>query len=157
MPKLRRDKPIAGIACLSQDPDGNIVGTPYKTERSDLRERQYHPAHKTTGEKWGVVLTEVARRFPYPEIEGFVPEGYVWMEMAKYYDDLCINEPLRIYYPSEDGLSRDFSRYFTHGSILYAQAMVRRDWRYAWYAPMRFIKAAVLGVLGGLWLSLGGR
>lgn len=150
MPRL-----IAGIACLCQDPDGNIVGTAYsEAERvSSLRDRVY--VHGLEGEHWGCILTEVVRRYPYPEVKGFIPEGYVWMEIAKDYDDLCINEPLRVYYPGPDSLSRQWNRHLTHGSILYAQAMVRRDWWYARRAPWRFFRAAVLGLLGPVWLSLG--
>ena len=140
--KKRRNKPLMGIAVLCQDPDGNIIGTPYKTSRSDLRERIYE--HGQKGEHWGIMLTEIARKYPYPEIPGFVPEGLVALEMAKDYDEICINEPLRIYYPSADGLSRDYSRYFTYGSILYAQAMLRRDWRYAWRFPGRFSRAGLV-------------
>ncbi len=130
---MRRNKPIAGIAVLCQDTDGNIIGDYYKTERSDLRERKY--IHKMKGEHWGVILTEVARKYPFPEVKGFVPEGLVWMEIAKDYDDYCINEPLRIYYQnSPDALSKQRR---TAGWVLYHRAVIKRDWRFFLHAPLR--------------------
>lgn len=108
---MRRSKPIVGISCLSQDPEGNIIGDPYINDRSDLRERQY--VHGLKGEKWGCILTEVVRQFPFPEVKGFVPEGLVWLAVAKHYDDLTINEPLRIYYQDQpDALSRRKCRWW---------------------------------------------
>lgn len=140
-------KPIVGISCLCQDPEGNIIGDPYINNQSDLRERQY--VHKLKGEKWGVVLTEVLRQFPYPEVKGFIPDGYVWMEIAKYYDDYTINEPLRIYYHNEpDSLSRIR---LSRGMVMYARRMLVRDWRYARYQPFRFLKAAIYALIP-LWL-----
>lgn len=149
MPKL---KPICGIACLSQDPDGNVLGTSYPGDRGNLRD-WYH-GDKGRIERWGCILTEVARRYPYPEVPGFVPEGLVWLEIAKDYDDLTVNEPLRIYYPTPGSLSRRKRWPPSPGEVLYARAMIRRDWMYAGRWPMRFIKAGLLALLGGVWLSL---
>lgn len=132
---MRRNKPIAGIAVLCQDPEGNVIGDLYKNDRSDLRERKYK--HKIKGEHWGVVLTEVARKYPFPEVEGFVPEGLVWMEIAKDYDDLCINEPLRVYYPSPDSLTSKTKT--TRGWVLYHRSVLRRDWTFFPWAPLRLL------------------
>ncbi len=131
MPK--KSKPVAGIAVLCADPDGTVIGTPYQSEQSDLRERKY--VHKIKGEHWGVMLTSVARQYPFPEVKGFVPEGLVWMEIAKHYDDVCVNEPLRVYYRGEpDALSKVRRSY---GWLLYHRSVIRRDWRYALKAPLR--------------------
>ncbi len=130
---MGKRKPIAGVSCLCQDASGNIIGDRYKTDRSDLRQRKY--VHKIKGEHWGMMLTEVARKYPYPEIEGFVPEGIVWMEMAKDYDDLTINEPLRVYHHSEPDALSNVRR--SYGWVLYHRAVVRRDWRFFCCAPLR--------------------
>ena len=136
-------KPIVGVSCLCQDPNGNVIGDPYISGRSDLRERQY--IHKLKGEKWGCMLTSVLRQFPFPEVEGFIPEGYVWMEIAKHYDDLTINEPLRIYYAGEpDALSRTR---LTKGMVMYARRMLVRDWCYAWRQPIRFLRVLLLAMV----------
>ncbi len=126
-------KPIAGVAVLCQDSHGNVIGDLYKNDRSDLRERKY--VHKIKGEHWGMMLTSVARQYPYPEIEGFVPEGLVWMEMAKDYDDLTINEPLRVYHHGEDDALSKVRR--SYGWVRYHRAVVRRDWRFFPWAPLR--------------------
>ncbi len=126
---------VAGVAVLCADPDGKVIGTRYsEAERfSSLADRKY--IHKLKGEHWGVVLTSVARQYPFPEVKGFVPEGLVWMEMACDYDDICVNEPLRVYYRDEpDALSKVRRSY---GWLLYHRAVVRRDWRYVLHAPLR--------------------
>lgn len=124
---------IAGVAVSCQTPSGEPIGDRYRERASSLRDRKY--VDKLKGEHWGMVLTEVARRYPFPEVDGFVPEGLVWMEMAVDYDDFCVNEPLRIYHAGEpDALSKQRR---TYGWVLYHRAAVRRDWRYFPYAPLR--------------------
>ena len=51
-----------------------------------------------------MLRTEVLRRFPFPEIYGtqFIPEGMIWLDIAKSYKIRCVNEVLRIYY-ADDG------------------------------------------------------
>lgn len=130
---MKKSRPIAGVACLCQTPNGEIVGDEFRSSRSNMRNRKY--IDKMKGEHWGMMLTEVARRYPFPEIEGFVPEGLVWMEMALDYDDYCINEPLRIYHANEPDALSKIRR--SAGWWLYHCAVAKRDRRYFWYAPLR--------------------
>src|SRR3546814_9920490 len=52
--------------------------------------------------------TAVLRRFPFPEeIPGFVPESLVWRAIARAgYKTRFVNQVFRVYYDSEDSLSR---------------------------------------------------
>lgn len=86
-----------GVAGLCADRNGNIIGTKYTEAmtHSTLRERIY--VHGMKGEHWGFVRTDIARDYPFPDIDGFVPEGVVWMDIARKYKDYCVNEVYRIY------------------------------------------------------------
>lgn len=96
-----------GVAGLCADRNGNIIGDKYPeaATHSTLRERQY--VHKVRGEKWGSMRMDICRRYPFPDdIDGFVPEGLVWLDIAKKYKDYCVNEVWRIYDPQPGGLSQ---------------------------------------------------
>lgn len=86
-----------GVAGLCADRAGNIVGTKYPplARHSTLRERKY--IHKVKGEHWGSMRMDICRQYPFPDIKGFVPEGAVWLDIAKKYKDYCVNEVFRIY------------------------------------------------------------
>ncbi len=96
-----------GVAGLCADRNGVVIGTRYppEAEHSTLRERQY--VYKVRGEKWGMMRMDICREYPFPEIDTFVPEGVVWLDIAKKYKDYCVNEVFRIYdnTPSSDRLS----------------------------------------------------
>lgn len=87
-----------GVAGLSADCNGQIIGDKYppQAEHSTLRERKY--VYKVKGEKWGCMRMDICRRYPFPDhIDGFVPEAVVWLDIAKTYKDYCVNEVFRIY------------------------------------------------------------
>ncbi len=95
--RLADNSDYCGVAGLCADRNGNIIGDryPIEAEHSTLRERQY--VHKVRGEKWGCMRMDICREYPFPDIDGFVPEGLVWLDIAKKYKDYCINEVWRIY------------------------------------------------------------
>ncbi len=95
-----------GVAGLCADRNGVVTGTKYTEDmtHSTLRERIY--VHKMKGEHWGSMKTDICTQHPFPDdIDGFVPEGLVWLDIAKTYKDYCVNEVFRIYDPQPDGLS----------------------------------------------------
>ncbi len=96
-----------GVAGLCADRTGQIIGDKYSdaATHSTLRERKY--VHKVKGEHWGMMRTDIVKRYPFPDdIDGFVPEGLVWLDIAKTYKDYCVNEVFRIYPTSDEGIPR---------------------------------------------------
>ena len=96
--QLPNTRDYSGVAGLCADRDGNIIGTKYTDAmtHSTLRERKY--IHKMKDEHWGFCRTDIAKQYPFPgHIDGFVPEGLVWLDIAKRYKDYCVNEVFRIY------------------------------------------------------------
>ena len=155
IPEGRRHE-YCGVSGLCIDGDGKAIGDfyPEAATHSTLRERRY--VHKIRGEHWGSMRTDVCRKYPFPNIAGFVPEGLVWLQIAKDgYKDYCVNDVFRVYHTSESnrlshvGLNR--------GKIIYARQMIKRDWRYARHAPIRFLKAGLLALISPFLLPLTSR
>ena len=116
---------------------------------ADLRERKY--VYGPRGEKWGVVLTEIARRYPFPEVARgkYLPEGIVWLDMAKTYKSRAVNEIVRVYYidESEPGVTIAIKRRLAahaEGNWHYYIWLLNNDLEYFFRAPMPFLKAAVM-------------
>lgn len=96
--RLPNTRGYSGVAGLCADRNGNIIGTRYSDAEthSTLSERLF--VHKMKGEHWGFVRTDIAKQYPFPDdVDGFVPEGLVWLAIAQKYKDYCVNEVYRIY------------------------------------------------------------
>ncbi len=147
---------VNGLCC---DQHGKIIGdvfpsTPFD---SDLREKRY--VHRVRGEKWGAVATAILRQFPFPEIKmtHFVPEGAVWLEIAKTYKIRYVNEVFRIYYVDDDetGSTLTKTKMFHEnapGRLYYYIWLLNNDMKYFFHSPLPFLKAALLLPLAG-WTS----
>ena len=142
---------FCGVDGLCCDQYGRIVGDTYPSDPFDanLRERKY--VYRPRGEKWGVVLTEIARRFPFPDVARgkYLPEGIVWLDMAKTYKCRAVNEIVRIYYidDAEPGVTTAIRRRLAahaEGNWHYYIWLLNNDLEYFFRAPMTFIKAAVM-------------
>ena len=109
----------SGVSCLCQDELARIVGDCYPAE---IWDSDWQTLSGLKGEKWGVHLTSVLRKFPYPEFEGerHVPEGLVWARLHAHYTTRCVNKPLRIYHSSPDQLTKKI------GSVRYRCANAYR-------------------------------
>ena len=85
------------MAGLCIDQNGRLIGDQFPSEPFDstLRERKY--LYRLRGEKWGSALTELVRRFPFPEVAGdpIRARRNSLAEMAKTYKDRCVNEVFR--------------------------------------------------------------
>jgi glycosyltransferase involved in cell wall biosynthesis len=142
---------FCGVDALCCDQHGHVVGDRYPSDPfdADLRERRY--VYHSRGEKWGVVLTDIARRYPFPDVARgkYLPEGIVWLDMAKTYKNRAVNEIVRIYYidESEPGVTvAAKSRFAAHaeGNWYYYIWLLNNDLEYFFRAPLPFLKAAAM-------------
>lgn len=106
IPAERRDA-FSGIGCLCRDEAGKLVGEPFPASPFDASLLELLRTKKLVGEKWGCHRTELLRAQPFPEFPGekFLPEALVWNRLAQTHLMRFINEPLRIYADSGDGLT----------------------------------------------------
>lgn len=99
---------LCGIMGLKAEFDGTIVGglLPENTGPVDTASLTF--VWDVRGDKAEVFLTEVLKRYPFPEFEGerFITECVVWFRMAKDgYRFLLTNEVLYLCEYRDDGLS----------------------------------------------------
>lgn len=142
---------FCGVDGLCCDQHGRIVGDVYPRDPldADMRERKY--VYGPRGEKWGVVLTEIARLYPFPQVAigKYLPEGIVWLDMAKRFKTRAVNEVVRIYYidDAEPGVTTAIKRRLAahaEGNWYYYIWLLNNDLEYFFSAPNPFIKAAVM-------------
>jgi glycosyltransferase involved in cell wall biosynthesis len=142
---------FCGVGGLSVDQHGKLVGECFPCDPLDanMRERQY--VHRVGGEKCTMRLTEVVRRFPFPEIRetNFIPEGTIWLEMGKTHKIRWVNEVFRVYYVNDDGsgptlTGRSNLAESAPGRLHYYVWLLNNDLEYFFYSPKPFLKAAVM-------------
>ena len=146
------EKPnFCGVDGLCRDQHGQIVGDKYPRDPldADMRERKY--LYGTRGEKWGVVLTDIARRYPFPRVAigKYLPEGIVWLDIAKRFKTRAVNEVVRIYYidDTEPGVTTAIRRRLAahaEGNWHYYIWLLNNDLEYFFSAPKPFVKAAAM-------------
>lgn len=147
---------VDGLCC---DQKGKIVDDAFPTSPFDSNQREYHYVHRVRGEKLRLALTEILRRYPFPEIARgqYLPEGIVWLDIAKTYKIRCVNDVVRIYYidDAEPGVTanrkRDLSAHAI-GRWYYYIWMLNNDFEYFPKSPARFMKTAVMLLIVG-WFS----
>ncbi len=139
---------VDGLCC---DQHGKIIGDSFPSSPFDstLREKRY--VHRVRGEKVGAVRTEVARQYPFPEIAGthFIPEGLVWLDIAKTYKIRYVNEVLRVYFVDDHATGATLTKKKAlsenaPGRLYYNVWLLNNDLEYFFYSPMPFLKAVVV-------------
>jgi glycosyltransferase involved in cell wall biosynthesis len=137
----------AGVTGLCIDTNRNVVGdrfpdSPFDSDSIELRYR-----YKISGEKSGMIRTDILQEYPFPELEGVrhVPESLVWDAISGQYKTRFVNEPLRVYH-IDDSVSQlttdgDTSK-SSMGHVLARQDRLNSQLSWARYAPLEFLKSA---------------
>lgn len=138
---------FCGVAGLSRNQHGEIVGDRFPAGPFDVNLRDQKYVYRLRGEKCGMMLTTVYRQFPFPEISGtqFVPEGVVWLDIAKTYKVRGINEVFRIYYvdDTKTGASLTKRKSLSDGApgrLHYYVWLLNNDLQYFFRSPTPFLK-----------------
>ena len=139
------------VAGLCRDQSGKIVGDCFPTDPFDADSRELTYVHHIKGEKWGFGLTGVLRRYPFPNVSGadFIPEGIVWLSVAKSFKTRWTNEVVRTYYINDRETGTSLSRRVSLGDHglgrwHYYTWLLNNDLEYFLRSPMPFLKAAVI-------------
>jgi glycosyltransferase involved in cell wall biosynthesis len=150
---------FCGVDGLCEDQHGRVIGDRFPSDPFDATLREAKYLYRLRGEKWGVGLTAIVREYRYPEMPGveFVPEGIVWLDIAKKYKSRSINEVVRIYYVDDAQTGATLSRrtsFAKHasGRWQYYIWMLKNDLEFFFRAPVPFLKAAVMLPVTG-WYS----
>lgn len=88
---------FVGVTALCADPSGRVIGSRFPGDAFDSNTIDLRYRHHVSGEKRGVLRTDVLRRYPYPEGLGtFIGESLVWNRIARQYQTRFVNEVLTI-------------------------------------------------------------
>lgn len=142
---------FSGVAGLCCDHNGRIIGDRYPSEPLDISLREQHYVYGVRGEKWGPDLTGILRQYRFPEISGttFLPEGVIWLEIAKRFKMRCVNDVFRIYYQDDHRAGATLTRRKglgdgAAGRLYYYTWLLNNDLEYFFRSPFPFVKAAVM-------------
>ena len=141
---------FAGVWGLCRDQHGALVGNYYPASPFDADWREVHYVRRVRGEKCGVFRTEVLRQFPFPEVKKtYIPEGMIWLEIAKTYKTRFVNEVFRIYYINDDKTGATITKKRALGSnaqgrLHYYVWLLNNNLQYFGHSPTGFLKAAVM-------------
>ena len=96
---------VTGLCCL---PSEEMIGDRFPQDIFDSDAIDLRYRHKVSGEKSGMIRTEVIQQFPYPEDLGkYVSESLVWNRIAKQYKTRFINEVLTVKEFQPGGITLD--------------------------------------------------
>ena len=100
---------FSGLSVLCYDEQGRLVGNQYPAAIIDASSCSQQMQLRAAAERWGISRTDVLQAYPFPEIDGerFVAEALVWNRIARRYKMRFVNEALRIYRRTRDGLMSD--------------------------------------------------
>lgn len=153
---------ICGIFGLCQYVDGGLVGRKFPQDcmKSSLNEILFR--HKAVGERAAAIVTSVLRQYSFPEnIPGLVPEGTVFVRMARKYQAIFVNEVFRVYHSSDDSITPkkrfgDFIRNRAEGRALCASEILSHEIKkYFFYNPKQFFVEAIMYVRSALHIKRG--
>jgi glycosyltransferase involved in cell wall biosynthesis len=147
---------VGGLCC---DQNGQIAGDRFPTDPFDADSRELRYVHHVRGEKWGFGLTDIIRSHPFPDVPGaqFIPEGIVWLGIAKNFKTRWTNEIVRIYYINDRETGPTLSQRASLGDHAlgrwhYYTWLLNNDLAYFFYSPTPFLKAAIMLPIVG-WFS----
>jgi len=146
IPDTTRDGYV-GVSANCVDELGRFIGTPFPATVFDSDALEIRFRYKVRGEKWGFQRIELVRAHPLPEPEnylGYVPEGLMWMAIARQYRTRYVNEVLRTYWQDQaESMSSPKRRSANaYGEMLDAESLLNHDLRWARHVPLVFLRRA---------------
>ncbi len=140
----------AGVEGLCIDQRGDLIGDGFPSDEMDADYLQIRYAHKVTGDKWGLMRTEVLRQYPIPTVKDakYVPEGFMWSRIARRFKTRYVNQQFSIVYvdesPRSDRLSMEPNP-AKHANAMshWHQSLLNENIDWLPYWPMHFLRSAV--------------
>jgi glycosyltransferase involved in cell wall biosynthesis len=137
IPSSTREQ-YSAVTALWVYADGALVGTKFPTSSYlDSDSIEICRRWKVKGDKWGFQRLDVLRKCAFHEnLEGNVPEGLVWTQIAEKYKTRYVNEGLGIcHQENSNGAEGRLSRKRNPipdapGLALWTESVFERQWRY---------------------------
>lgn len=135
-----------GVRALCADTSGTIVGEPFPADVFDASPAELLYKYRISGEKLSCDRLDVLRRYPFPDVQGLVPEQVLWSQVSVDHTCRCVNEVVRVYHDSQDSLSRRVAGANYQGDVeglAWAYTfLLDHDRRWFFARPIMLIKAA---------------
>lgn len=147
---------IAGVWTLCLTVSGNVVGQRLNQPFLDCSLQELRYRHKIDQEMLACFSTAILRRYPFPETAPgecpYIPEGYVWMQIARKYGFRFVDVPCRIYHQS-DGLSvMEHQPYRISKCVVYSYlGPLTNELEWFWSQPLWFILNAIEAARYGIY------
>ncbi len=147
-----RQNEFAFVTALCRDSDGNLIGNKYPLPVFDGFLPDIAYIEKVRGDKWGLVVSEILRQYPFPVLPtrtSHIPEGVIWMQIGGRYLTRGINEVLLIVYLESGSLSRPdggsslVAPRIAPAFAYYYRQMLSEQAHYAVHDPVSFGHAAI--------------
>ncbi len=135
---------FAGVTARCRTQNGAFVGTPLPRPTLDSDNLEIQFRYGVTGEKWGMVRTDLLRQFPCDE----TPEmgAFPWAQMAAAgYRTRYVDRVLRTYYVDErsDSMSKTITVKRPMTNVHRNLETLNLAWKFFSMRPGAFFKAAV--------------
>lgn len=111
--EIKENEKLCGVCFRRLDlKTHEMVGTLFPEDGMYASSLEWVYKYKVGGDKAEIVLTNVLRKYPFPEYDGenFVPEALVWNRIADSYQMICKNKGIYLCEYLPDGLSVGFKR-----------------------------------------------
>jgi glycosyltransferase involved in cell wall biosynthesis len=142
---------FCGVTGLAVDQYGKLVGDRFPSEPLDASMRELRYVHHVMGEKGTCKLTEILRHYLFPEVARgqYLPEGIVWLDIARRFKSRAVNEVFRVYYVDDDEIGVTVSKkksFSAHalGRWYFYVWLLNNDLGYFFRSPITFLKAAIM-------------
>lgn len=140
-------KGFSGVTGLCRNQVGELVGTRFPRDELDCTSAELEYIHKVCGDKSGCLVTDIVRQYRYPEdVPGnFIPESYIWSQVALRYKTRHINEYILVNWTDAPSLTRSKSNPSVNaaGHRLMFKGVLNMETHFFWVAPARILRAAV--------------
>jgi len=134
---------FSGVCGLCVNEDGELIGDRFPGDWGiDSSSLEMNYRYRVAGEKWGFCRTDLLRVYPFPDhLDGHVPEGVVWMEIAKCYQIRFVNEVVRTYHQDAGNQLTNTANPASDapGNLYWKSVVLRNELRWFWHCPAYFL------------------
>lgn len=131
--EIKENEKLCGVCFRRLNLNSNeMVGPPFPKDGMHASSLDWTYKYHVGGDKAEVVLTDILKKYPFPEFEGekFVPEALIWNRIADSYKMICKNNGIYLCEYLPDGLSAGFKRNLKQNpkgfGLFYRETMSRK-------------------------------
>lgn len=157
---LQRREDFTGVTGLVVNEHGELIGRPFPRSPLDSDYREIFYRYRMRSETFGFNRTDVLRRHPMPEIEGYtgyVPQSMQWRQIGRAYRMRYVNDILRIYWQDRsDSMGRPTDPVaVAPGHVVRSRDTLNHDIEWLRYDPIDVYRDAIAFVISSRRLGHG--